>query len=130
MTADKIEMDVSREEALKSALLNIFYTETIGHCHVDEAVEHLALLPSRTVGPVLSQVRLIAHSVSDLLAFTLIENAQKALRHLSLKQLGDWVEEGEIIADAGSTGWVNKVTLYFEIRDKGKPVNPKRWCHR
>jgi len=46
------------------------------------------------------------------------------------KQLGDWVEEGEIIADAGSTGWVNKVTLYFEIRDKGKPVNPKRWCRR
>ena len=102
MTADKIEMDVSREEALKSALLNIFYTETIGHCHVDEAVEHLALLPSRTVGPVLSQVRLIAHSVSDLLAFTLIENAQKALRHLSLKQLGDWVREAlEIYESSG-----------------------------
>lgn len=46
------------------------------------------------------------------------------------KQLGDWVEEGEVIADAGSTGWVNKVTLYFEIRDRGKAVNPKRWCRR
>jgi len=46
------------------------------------------------------------------------------------KQLGDWVEEGEIIADVGSTGWVNKVTLYFEIRDRGKAVNPKRWCRR
>jgi len=46
------------------------------------------------------------------------------------KQLGDWVDEGEIIADVGSTGWVNKVTLYFEVRDGGKPVDPKRWCRR
>jgi len=46
------------------------------------------------------------------------------------KQLGDWVEEGEILADAGSTGWVNRVTLYFEVRDRGKAVNPKRWCRR
>ncbi|MDQ6999282.1 MAG: peptidoglycan DD-metalloendopeptidase family protein [Mariprofundus sp.] len=46
------------------------------------------------------------------------------------KQLGDWVEEGEVIADAGSTGWVNSVTLYFEIRDRGRAVNPKRWCRR
>jgi len=46
------------------------------------------------------------------------------------KQLGDWVEEGEMIADAGSTGWVNNVTVYFEIRDRGKAVNPKRWCRR
>jgi len=46
------------------------------------------------------------------------------------RQLGDWVEEGETIADAGSTGWVNKVTVYFEIRDKGKAVNPKLWCRR
>jgi len=46
------------------------------------------------------------------------------------KQLGDWVEEGEILADVGSTGWVNRVTLYFEVRDRGKAVNPKRWCRR
>ena len=46
------------------------------------------------------------------------------------KQLGDWVDEGEIIADAGSTGWVNDVTLYFEVRDRGKAVNPKHWCRR
>lgn len=46
------------------------------------------------------------------------------------KQIGDWVEEGELLADAGSTGWVNGTTLYFEIRDGGKAVNPKRWCRR
>lgn len=46
------------------------------------------------------------------------------------KQLGDWVEEGETLADVGSTGWVNGVALYFEIRDKGRAVNPKRWCRR
>ncbi len=46
------------------------------------------------------------------------------------KQVGDWIEAGEVIADAGSTGWVNSVTLYFEMRDHGKAVNPKRWCRR
>jgi len=46
------------------------------------------------------------------------------------KQLGDWVEEGETLADAGSTGWINDVALYFEIRDGGRAVNPKRWCSR
>jgi len=46
------------------------------------------------------------------------------------KQLGDWIEEGETLADVGSTGWINDVALYFEIRDKGRAVNPKRWCRR
>lgn len=46
------------------------------------------------------------------------------------KQLGDWVEEGETLADVGSTGWINRVVLYFEIRDGGRAVNPKRWCSR
>lgn len=46
------------------------------------------------------------------------------------KQLGDWVEEGELLAEAGSTGWVDDVRLYFEVRDRGKAVNPARWCRR
>jgi len=46
------------------------------------------------------------------------------------KQLGDWVEEGEALADSGSTGWVSRQLLYFEIRDKGKPADPKYWCRR
>jgi len=47
-----------------------------------------------------------------------------------LAQLGDWVEEGDVLAEAGSTGWVSRVALYFEIRDNGAAVNPKRWCRR
>ncbi len=43
---------------------------------------------------------------------------------------GDWVEAGTLLARAGSTGWVEKPRLYFELRDHGKPVNPKRWCRR
>ncbi|MDX8412066.1 MAG: peptidoglycan DD-metalloendopeptidase family protein [Mariprofundaceae bacterium] len=46
------------------------------------------------------------------------------------KQVGDWVDDREILADAGSTGWVESVRLYFELRDKGRTVNPKRWCRK
>jgi len=46
------------------------------------------------------------------------------------QQVGDWVEKGDILAEAGSTGWVDDVRLYFEIRDQGKPVNPARWCKK
>lgn len=46
------------------------------------------------------------------------------------KQLGDWVEQNEVLAEAGSTGWIEDVRLYFEIRDKGKPVNPSHWCKK
>lgn len=45
-------------------------------------------------------------------------------------QMGDWVEAGELLAEAGSTGWIEGIRLYFELRDRGKPVNPKRWCRR
>jgi len=45
-------------------------------------------------------------------------------------QMGDWVEAGQVLADAGSTGWIEGVLLYFELRDQGKPVNPKRWCRK
>ncbi len=44
------------------------------------------------------------------------------------KQVGDWVGAGDVLAEAGSTGWVEKTRLYFEIRDHGKSVNPTKWC--
>jgi len=47
-----------------------------------------------------------------------------------LKEVGDWVEPGEIIAKTGRSGGRRKAGLYFEIRRKGKPVNPTRWCKK
>ncbi|MDH5765653.1 MAG: peptidoglycan DD-metalloendopeptidase family protein [Gammaproteobacteria bacterium] len=44
------------------------------------------------------------------------------------KETGDWVEAGEIIATVGDSGGQNHSGLYFEIRHKGKPVNPNKWC--
>jgi len=46
------------------------------------------------------------------------------------KNLGDWIETGDVLADAGNTGWVKDVRLYFEVRDGGRPVNPVRWCRK
>lgn len=80
-------------EALREALLDIFYTESIAGYHVDTAAEILSSLPREKIAPVLSMVRLIAYSVSDLLAFSFIENVEEALKVISVESLGDWVEE-------------------------------------
>ncbi len=41
--------------------------------------------------------------------------------------LGDWVQTGEAIASAGSTGGLSEPALYFELRDDGSPDDPERW---
>ena len=47
-----------------------------------------------------------------------------------LKEVGDWVENNEIIATVGSSGGLKHAGLYFEIRHNGKPDNPSRWCKK
>ena len=42
---------------------------------------------------------------------------------------GSWVEQGEVIASAGTGGNETESGLYFEIRHRGKPTNPAKWCH-
>jgi murein hydrolase activator len=44
------------------------------------------------------------------------------------KQAGDWVEPGEVIATVGDSGGQPVPGEYFEIRARGKPVNPRLWC--
>lgn len=47
-----------------------------------------------------------------------------------LKQVGDSVQSGEIIALVGQSGGQSSPNLYFEIRHKGTPVNPSQWLKR
>lgn len=47
-----------------------------------------------------------------------------------LKESGDWVEPGELIAQVGDTGGQPRAALYFEIRYNGEPVNPHPWIAR
>ncbi len=47
-----------------------------------------------------------------------------------LKNVGDQVETGEPIALVGQSGGKSQPSLYFEIRHRGKAVNPKLWCRR
>ncbi len=44
------------------------------------------------------------------------------------KQAGDWVSAGEVIATTGDSGGQPQSGVYFEIRSRGKPVNPSKWC--
>jgi septal ring factor EnvC (AmiA/AmiB activator) len=47
-----------------------------------------------------------------------------------LKSVGDWVYQGENIATLGSSGGFKEPSLYFEIRQKGKPQDPAAWLKR
>lgn len=47
-----------------------------------------------------------------------------------LKEVGEWVSAGEAIATVGTSGGQADAGLYFEIRHRGKPQDPKRWCRR
>lgn len=44
------------------------------------------------------------------------------------KSAGEWVESGDIISSIGNSGGQSQTGLYFEIRKKGKPQDPTRWC--
>ena len=43
------------------------------------------------------------------------------------KKTGDWIESGEIIGSAGSSGGQGEPGLYFELREGGKVSNPTKW---
>ena len=44
------------------------------------------------------------------------------------KEVGDWVNAGELIAIVGESGGDDEGGLYFEIRHNGAPRNPGKWC--
>jgi septal ring factor EnvC (AmiA/AmiB activator) len=46
------------------------------------------------------------------------------------REVGDWVEKGDVIAAVGNSGGIDRNALYFEIRKDGKPTDPVRWCKR
>ncbi len=50
-----------------------------------------------------------------------------AHNQILLKDTGDWVASGEKIAQAGDTGGLDRSALYFEIRHRGKAIDPKHW---
>ncbi|NIW25502.1 MAG: peptidoglycan DD-metalloendopeptidase family protein [Gammaproteobacteria bacterium] len=47
-----------------------------------------------------------------------------------LKESGDWVAPGEVIAQVGDSGGQAQTALYFEIRRDGDPVDPQPWMSR
>ncbi|ASM52768.1 hypothetical protein PNIG_a0452 [Pseudoalteromonas nigrifaciens] len=47
-----------------------------------------------------------------------------------LKDVGDMVREGETVALVGQSGGQASSGLYFEMRHKGRAVNPEKWCKR
>ena len=47
-----------------------------------------------------------------------------------LKNAGDWVAPGDVIATVGDSGGQSQPALYFELRRGANPVNPRQWVTR
>jgi septal ring factor EnvC (AmiA/AmiB activator) len=47
-----------------------------------------------------------------------------------LKNTGDWVAPGDVIATVGDSGGQARPGLYFEIRKGTQPINPRQWITR
>ena len=47
-----------------------------------------------------------------------------------LKNTGDWVAPGDVIATVGDSGGQARASLYFELRRGTQPENPRRWVTR
>jgi len=47
-----------------------------------------------------------------------------------LKNTGDWVAPGDVIATVGDSGGQSQASLYFEIRRGKEPQNPRQWVTR
>ncbi|GJM09924.1 MAG: non-catalytic member of peptidase subfamily M23B [Lysobacteraceae bacterium] len=43
------------------------------------------------------------------------------------KDVGEWVQAGEVIASVGSSGGRDAPALYFGLRKNSDPVNPRNW---
>ncbi len=47
-----------------------------------------------------------------------------------LKNTGDWVAPGDVIATVGDSGGQAQSSLYFELRRGTQPINPSQWVTR
>jgi len=47
-----------------------------------------------------------------------------------VKNVGDWVAPGDVIATVGDSGGQSQTSLYFEVRQGSRPVDPRQWFTR
>ncbi|NBC48688.1 MAG: peptidoglycan DD-metalloendopeptidase family protein [Gammaproteobacteria bacterium] len=45
-----------------------------------------------------------------------------------LKEVGEWVASGDLIALSGNSGGAERDALYFAIRHQGQALDPSDWC--
>ncbi|MBT8142385.1 MAG: peptidoglycan DD-metalloendopeptidase family protein [Gammaproteobacteria bacterium] len=63
---------------------------------------------------------------------TILDHGDKYLTlyantEMLFKEVGTWVEAGEVIATVGDSGGMSKTGLYFEIRRGKSALNPQSW---
>ncbi|CAM5213382.1 Septal ring factor EnvC (AmiA/AmiB activator) OS=Castellaniella defragrans OX=75697 GN=HNR28_001412 PE=4 SV=1 [Castellaniella defragrans] len=73
-----------------------------------------------------------AHWLSGFGNLLIIDHGQQYLsiygyNQALLKQVGDVVAQGDVVARVGATGGQVEPGLYFELRHQGAPINPEVW---
>lgn len=93
-----------------------------------EGIDYDVPVGSAVRGAAPGKVKTVTES-AQLGKTLIIEHSQEVetvYGHLSevLVKAGDAVSQGQVIAKSGKTGIVVGPLLYFEVREKGKPVDP------
>ena len=43
------------------------------------------------------------------------------------RDVGEWVDAGDVLASVGSSGGQSRPALYFELRRASQPIDPRGW---
>lgn len=76
-----------------------------------------------------------AHWLSGFGNLLIVDHGDKylsiyAYNESLLRQVGDIVSAGDVVARVGATGGQVEPGLYFELRHEGAPINPQLWLAR
>ena len=111
------------------------FGQTIAHSHLKHNGVFIRAEAGQAVQAVSKGKVVFADWLSGFGLLLIVEHAKGYMslygHNQSLyKRVGEWVDSGEMLATVGNSGGYRQSGLYFELRHKGVPLDPTKWCRK